>query len=676
MEKLQGGLENIESDLCSLADSFVMLSQHSKAFLLSSPQPALPKQLLQELQQQLQLHMLLPSALLQWAVDMPISSSSLYSTRICCAASSLIDYHHQALQDGPASLYQHMTGQKRPQAKPQKQKSGRLGPAQSASVQLAVPASLPGDVLQLLARLVQGLLQTWAASLGLEDSLKTRLPCVAPAAGDSDTDCRVPMASGAGSKTPDTDRSAISRHMLQMPPAVSAAGTLVLKLAERFPILKTDTKASNGGSSSQGAAGAAGQLCALLESLCRMELAAEQHLVAMQTAQASSGNGSTNSSSPACRVSLSRMELAVEQHLTTMQAAQASSSSGSTNSNAPACSVRNVSKELPASLAPAQHDGTGFTVGPLVDPIIAHSSPGSKPYKQLCSLLSNMLKTALHDSRCTPGVPLKGAMPAPADADSMGSPVQNAVQVEHPSLCASLQVACAVMDAATARYGGRATTRKANSKASSRSSNGVSGGNSDNAGEWSDAAGMLSVLPLLGRCCLQMRDAAASVTTVDGYDAPDKIERLGSVVRASTAWLSAGSNAAQVTALGYNTEGVLQCLTDAAAVSNAARDGLIDSTPPEAIVSQIQEQLLSVGRALTSFAHPSACNNPACVTFSGPSDVSLVQRSSSKCSSCRSARYCSKSCQSAAWKQHRPVCKVLTAAAAAATAAGKPEAAV
>jgi hypothetical protein len=31
-------------------------------------------------------------------------------------------------------------------------------------------------------------------------------------------------------------------------------------------------------------------------------------------------------------------------------------------------------------------------VGPLVDPILAHSSPGSKPYKQLCGLLTTMLK--------------------------------------------------------------------------------------------------------------------------------------------------------------------------------------------------------------------------------------------------------------------------------------------
>jgi hypothetical protein len=66
---------------------------------------------------------------------------------------------------------------------------------------------------------------------------------------------------------------------------------------------------------------------------------------------------------------------------------------------------------------------------------------------------------------------------------------------------------------------------------------------------------MLSILTLLGRCCLQMREAAASVTPVDGYNAPARINRLDLVMRASTAWLSAGSNTAQVAALGYNTEG-------------------------------------------------------------------------------------------------------------------------
>jgi hypothetical protein len=136
--------------------------------------------------------------------------------------------------------------------------------------------------------------------------------------------------------------------------------------------------------------------------------------------------------------------------------------------------------------------------------------------------------------------------------------------------------------------------------------------------------------------------------------------------------LCAGSNAAQVETLGYNTDSVLECLGDAAAVIGAVQRAQHNSnTIPDSLVLQLRHRLFAVGQVLASFAHPGACNNPGCMTFFGPSESSLVHGSGSKCSSCRTARYCSKSCQRAAWIQHKHVCKALAAAAAAVAASGK-----
>jgi hypothetical protein len=181
----------------------------------------------------------------------------------------------------------------------------------------------------------------------------------------------------------------------------------------------------------------------------------------------------------------------------------------------------------------------------------------------------------------------------------------------------------------------------------------------------------MPLLALLGRCCLHLGSRATTddsvpsvVDNVSGSIGAAMNQQLGAVVCASTEWLSAGSNAAQVASLGYNTDVLLECLQDAATISNAVRSTWEDTnTTSESLVSQLQEQLCVVGRVLTSFAHPSACNNPACMTFSGPSESSLVQGSGSKCSGCWAARYCSKSYQRAAWKQHKHVCKALAAAA-------------
>jgi hypothetical protein len=56
-----------------------------------------------------------------------------------------------------------------------------------------------------------------------------------------------------------------------MPASVSTVGTLALKIAEGFNILQPGAAEASlaGNSRSKAAADAAGQLCAVLESLCR-----------------------------------------------------------------------------------------------------------------------------------------------------------------------------------------------------------------------------------------------------------------------------------------------------------------------------------------------------------------------------------------------------------------------
>lgn len=83
-------------------------------------------------------------------------------------------------------------------------------------------------------------------------------------------------------------------------------------------------------------------------------------------------------------------------------------------------------------------------------------------------------------------------------------------------------------------------------------------------------------------------------------------------------------------------------------------------------VLEAGEQLGAVGMMLSSLAAPCLCNNPGCHNVSGPTESEMVLGGSSRCSACRTARYCSKECRKGHWKQHKTACKVL-----AATAAGK-----
>jgi hypothetical protein len=90
-------------------------------------------------------------------------------------------------------------------------------------------------------------------------------------------------------------------------------------------------------------------------------------------------------------------------------------------------------------------------------------------------------------------------------------------------------------------------------------------------------------------------------------------------------------------------------------------------TQPAGQLQALQVQLSAFGGLLSALAHPYACNNPDCANLSGVSEVRLVTGHSTKCSGCKTARYCCKACQVQHWKQHKPVCKALAAAAGAAS---------
>jgi hypothetical protein len=174
----------IEAHISNDIRRLLNMQNHSKAFLLNGTPPTLSQQLLQELQQQSKLYMLLPSALLQCVVDMPVSS---HTYTFCCMqtagmARELSGHYHIVLQEGPASLGQHMTGQRQPQAE------GGPSRAQPAAAQCDLYVCLPADVhtcqLQLLGQLVPKLLQLWATAIGLEPGAKPD--------GGSDT----PMSTG------------------------------------------------------------------------------------------------------------------------------------------------------------------------------------------------------------------------------------------------------------------------------------------------------------------------------------------------------------------------------------------------------------------------------------------------------------------------------------------------
>jgi hypothetical protein len=341
-----------------------------------------------------------------------------------------------------------------------------------------------------------------------------------------------------------------------------------------------------------------------------------------------------------------------------LMAAAADADSDSSGEQLPATdALKHVASLLTDMRQPLGQSESSFgsASAPLVGPIVEAGDVGSPSALQLFGLLCSLLK---YCSRRLSHVPADTAQ-QPADND-----VNTAALVLLP-VGVSTMVGTAL--------GGHS-----------------SGSSSAGSSAYTAA---LPWLVLLGRCCRLCADLAHYCRSSLGSANPPasyqphqwaihqhtlayNLRHLQFSLSGVVQWLAAESTVQQLTALGYQPQDLQQQLAAAAealpSLSNDLQvaDQFTDGPAATTTVLQAsQEQLQAAGRVLACFAIPHACNNPACANLAGPSESQLVGGRSCICAGCRTARYCGRACQRAAWRQHKPVCQALAAAATTAAPA-------
>jgi hypothetical protein len=144
---------------------------------------------------------------------------------------------------------------------------------------------------------------------------------------------------------------------------------------------------------------------------------------------------------------------------------------------------------------------------------------------------------------------------------------------------------------------------------------------------------------------------------------------LSSAVAMCRQCLTQGEGLGDLAAAGYPIQSAAQQV-EAAAAALRAFPAADDAAATAAAYADVVLQLRALSGVLNTLPVLHACNSPACVSMLGPSELAAVSGRSCVCGGCRVARYCSRACQRAAWKQHKPVCQAISSAAAAAASSG------
>lgn len=193
---------------------------------------------------------------------------------------------------------------------------------------------------------------------------------------------------------------------------------------------------------------------------------------------------------------------------------------------------------------------------------------------------------------------------------------------------------------------------------------------------------VLPWLALFGRCCLQwsgqlqqLPASALSAQPPANHSCQLSVERELHVVPHDAEfcvlvefqaglrqWLSCGT-LPRLVAAGYPITPVLRQLEAAA---TALSDVWTAQGPQSATgtdrMSLLVDAMESLGQGLCALPVTLLCNNPACVSVSGPSETAAVSGRNCMCGACRVAHYCCRDCQRQHWKEHKPACKALVAA--------------